>query len=80
MATMQDYEDFARQVEYVFSLHFELHSRADTLEIPIPQDLAIALSKAAKTYPAEVREVGARRLGIWVDPPTERHDEEDEKP
>lgn len=76
MVTQQDYEDLARQVEYIFSLIVQMNTVASNLHVPIPQDLARAWAHMGTAWPREIREVGARRAGTWVDTPTEHGEHE----
>jgi hypothetical protein len=72
--TVQDYEELARKVEYVNSLVAEVNATADALRVPIPQSLARGMADLL-VFPAEIRQVGARRAGMWVEPIMERADE-----
>lgn len=74
-ATMEDYLRLADKAEYLAALLAEVNAAADTLHVPIPQQLARAWADIM-TWPDLIRAEGARRTGTWPDPPIPRHDED----
>jgi hypothetical protein len=74
LVAQEDYDALAAKAEHVRMATIELSDEADKLHVPIPQALARAWADLL-TWPDQIREVGARRAGTWVEPIMERADE-----
>ena len=61
--TWQDYRDLADEYAYIASLLVQANAKADMLGLTVPETVADVL-----TWPAVVREVGARRAGTQPNP------------
>lgn len=78
MATAQEaYEKLAQRWERIRLEIIEASQQADRLMVPIPQALARADADIL-CFPAQIREVDARRAGTWTGP-LERADEDPDR-
>jgi hypothetical protein len=73
-ATQEAYDQLAESWAHIASLVQQASQDADRLHVPIPQSLARGMADLL-VFPAEIRQVGARRSGTWVEPIMERADE-----
>jgi hypothetical protein len=74
-ATQEAYDQLAESWAHIASLVQQASQDADRLHVPIPQSLARGMADLL-VFPSEIRQVGARRAGTWIEPIMERADED----